>query len=94
MPTSQTNEALKFLPAAGQDRWWRVELNPKSRAKPLVIHLMECFSPGRRAMSKPIGMEYCTANERDIKDTADTILARVADYKKFVGEYGLDEKAG
>ena len=89
MTADSRTESLKFLPDPGEDRWWRVGLNPKSRTNPVVISLMECFSPGRKAMSKPLLGEYCTANEKDLREAAEKILARIADYKIFVGDYGV-----
>lgn len=75
------------LPDAGPDRFWRVDHNPKSRTNPITIRLMECMTPGRAALSRTIGFEYTVASAKALREAAETVLARVGDYDKVVGDY-------
>ena len=75
------------LPPAGEGRWWRVTHNAKSRTNPIVIQLMESMTPGRTALSRPIGFEYTVASAKALREAAETVLARVGDYDKVVGDY-------
>lgn len=82
-----TTQDSSLLPEAGADRWWKITHNPKSRTNPITIQLMEHYTPGRTALSRPIGYEYTTASWKALADAAELILARAGDYAKVVGEY-------
>ena len=84
-------ELAANLPSAGEDRWWQVKHNPKSRTKPIVLNLMESVTPGHKAMSRIIGFEFGIASVKDLTEKAELVLARVSDYDKIVGSYGFDE---
>lgn len=78
------------LPKAGTDRWWKITHNPKSRTNPITIQLMEQMTPGRKALSRVIGFEYTTASWKALSEAAETVLARVGDYDKVVGDYQVE----
>lgn len=86
-----TAERGSDLPDAGEDRWWRITLNPKSRTQPITITLMEQMTPGRKALSRAIGFEYSTASWEDLAEKADLVLARVGGYIKVIGDYQIEE---
>lgn len=84
--------SAKDLPQAGEGRWWKVTHNAKSRTNPITIQLMECYTPGREALSKVIGFEYTTASWKALADAADLVLARVGDYDKVIGNYQVESR--
>lgn len=86
---TEHNDNLSFLPDAGEGRWWRIVPNPKSQSKPLALQLMESYTPGRKAMSKVLNAEPTIAKQIALTDAAEQILIRIADYKRFLGDYGL-----
>jgi hypothetical protein len=89
--TSHLREQLKkSLPKAGHSRWWEVKHNPKSRAKPITLRLMESYKPGSSALSSVIGFEYTIANVKALVETADLILVRAGDFDQLVGSYQLE----
>lgn len=81
------NDSLSFLPDPGPGRFWAVDLNPKSQSKPMVLKLNERFRRGAKGPKSVLNTEYVTANQKDIQNAAEAILARVGDYEKFLGEY-------
>lgn len=79
------------LPDPGEGRYWKILFNPKSRTNPMVIQLIESFRPGS-PVGPVIGFDYAMANKKDLRDKAELILVRAADYKLMVGEYGIKEQ--
>lgn len=87
---TEHNSNLSFLPPAGPGRWWRVIPYPKNLSKPIAIQLMESRVAGRKAMSSVLNTEPTVAQKPDLIEAAENILIRIADYKKYMGDYGLD----
>lgn len=75
------------LPEAGEDRFWRVEHNPKSRVNPITVKLMEYVVPGHTVLSRSIGFDYTIASWKAISETAELILAKVGNYSKVIGDF-------
>lgn len=83
------NSALSFLPDPGEGHFWEVKYEEKSpRSKPLKLSLREAFRPGT-PVGETIGWEYSEANEKSLTETANAIMVRSADRKKFIGTYGI-----
>ena len=82
-----TQLTIDDLPDPGENRFWRITFNPKSRTNPMVIQLFESFRPGS-PVGQVIGFEYAMANKKDLREKAELVLVRAADYKLMVGDYG------
>lgn len=86
------NPALAFLPAAPEGHFWEVRYVEKApRTKPLKLSLRESFRAGT-PIGETIGWEYTEANEKSLTETANQIMVRCADRKKFIGTAGVATK--
>ena len=81
------NAELSFLPDPGEGRFWEVKYSTKIRTKPLHLALKQPFRKGS-PLGEVIGFDYAEANEKSLKETADLIMVRTADYKKYLGVFG------
>lgn len=70
-------------------RFWRITHNPKSRVNPIRLDFMECQVPGKAGLSRSIGFELTIASPKALATAAELIEARVGDYDKVVGDYGI-----
>jgi len=82
------NEEMRSaLPAAGKDRWWKVELVKNVEKNPIKVTLFESQRSGTTALSSALGFARCDASIERVKEAAEIVLIRVADYNKVIGEY-------
>lgn len=82
------NPKLSFLPNPGKGRFWEVKYSTKLRTKPLQISLKESFRKGS-PVGETIGFDFAEANEKSLKETADMIMVRTADFKEYLGTRGV-----
>lgn len=88
------NPDLSFLPTAPESHFWEVKYDDKApRSKPLRLTLREAFRAGT-PVGETIGWDYTEANEKSLTETANNILIRAADRKKFIGTAGVSAKKG
>lgn len=89
--TGMTTEHLTAtdLPDPGKGRFWRVTYNAKSRVNPMTITLVESFREGS-PVGVTVGFDYAMANAKDLREKAELVLVRAADYKLMVGDYGIE----
>lgn len=86
------NQTLDFLPTPGKGHFWEVKYDEKApRTKPLRLSLREMFRAGT-PVGETIGWDYTEANEKSLTETANNILVRCADRKKFIGTAGVATK--
>jgi hypothetical protein len=87
MAGSTVNNLLKFLPPAGEGRFWEIKLrDPLPLTKPLKVTLRQRFKEGVDR-GDTVGVGYADAYEKSIRDTADDVLLRFADTQKYLGTH-------
>lgn len=77
------------LPAAGDGRWWKVDLVKNVSSKPIKVTLMQSQVPGRTALSEPLGFVRTIATTEAVAKAADEVLVMVGGYATVVGSYGV-----
>lgn len=89
MANHSDNSNLSFLPDAPKGHFWEVKYEERApRSKPLKVTLREAFRQGT-PVGETIGWEYSEANEKSLTETANQILVRTADRKKYIGTSGI-----
>lgn len=77
------------FPDVGEDRFFIIKHNPKSRTNPVTVELREAIVPGKRieGFSKLLGLEYTIADKKSIVEAAALVDARVGRIDDVVGIY-------
>lgn len=93
MTTKGSKLSIEDLPAAGDGRWWKIELKGPA-AKPIKVTLMQSMVTGRKGLSTALNFEQTIAVKDKIIEAADLILVRVSDYENVVGNFGEPTEGG
>ena len=76
------------LPDVGERRFWRVEHQPKSRATPVKVTLLQRM-PGTNlnSMATILSYENCIATPESIYEAAEKVAIRALHVDELVGDY-------
>lgn len=76
------------LPAVADNRFWRIEHQPKSRATPVKVTLMERLpGTGRNIMATAIGYENSIATPEAVIEAAEKVHVRSSRVDEVLGDY-------
>lgn len=92
-PPPAINQAvIDALPELPEGWWIRVTFDERKPKTPMKVELLEMYSPPYRKMSITRAFDHTIASPMAIAEMVEELLARAANYRQVIGEYGGEAK--